>query len=82
MLELQPTSGRVGWSLSDDPCVDDAALLACRRLAAEFPTVTLHEIARLVRLALDNTAHASVQGFRVVLAERAARARLHALSVG
>jgi hypothetical protein len=56
------------------------ALEACRRLAAEFPDVDPQEIEVLMGKALDHTLSASVETFRVLLAERSTRARLRALT--
>jgi hypothetical protein len=82
MLEMQPSPDVLGSGFSSDPIVDDAAWTVCQRLAVEFPAVSQTQIGGLMRLALASTAGATVQGFRVVLAERATRARLFALAQG
>lgn len=54
----------------------DGADALVSRVAAEHPAVPIASIRRLVVEELDRTAAARVQGFRLVLAERAVRARL------
>jgi hypothetical protein len=53
---------------------------ACRRLALEYPGVEPHEIEALMDQALSRTLNASIEAFRVVLAERSTQARLRALA--
>jgi hypothetical protein len=53
---------------------------ACRRLALEYPGVKPHAIEALMDQALSRTLNASIESFRVVLAERSTRARLRALA--
>jgi hypothetical protein len=53
-------------------------LAACKRLSIEFPSVPPTRIEALLSVALSRTMDSAIDTFRVVLAERATRARLHA----
>jgi hypothetical protein len=54
---------------------------ACQRLAAEFPDAEPDSIQALMDLVLRRTLNSSVESFRVVLAERSVRARLHEVAI-
>jgi hypothetical protein len=62
----------------DEQLHDSALREAGARLAAEFPGVPPDRIESLLELVLARTADATVGDFRVMIAERTARARLMA----
>jgi hypothetical protein len=63
---------------SSDPAPDARAVDGLvRRLALEHPGLAESEIRQLINWCLDVTADASVQRFRLVLAERAVRRYIH-----
>jgi hypothetical protein len=67
----------VGQPESGDRDADARSVVAlARQLADRYPDVPVAEIERLITWCLHDTAEAKVQGFRLILAERAVRNHL------
>jgi hypothetical protein len=72
-----------GSRVMESAAVVDAAMAeALARLVGEFPDMPDRYVEELLVMALARTAEAPVGTFRVVLAERATRARLFAEAEG